>query len=462
MSSSNVRAFTPPTCTLKIDYSAQKTNKPYFQLSFDDPRIPEAQQITIKGDRQQLEQLCQVVFLRLQTYLSSSFLPSSTADNNSKEIELNMQSLGLVNHELSVNFSDSDSAKIELTTVQLFDLVTALEAYITDVNSPPAQQPKSRRNMLIWGSCAVAVVIVSGLATLAIRSRQLETQSASSPTNPTATIPEYQEVVPPQKSKPEAPVTTPQLNEPISSAKKLPPPLPVDAPKPQPNIPDPADYPPAKPLDLSKLEPPSYPPDPKSSNIAVIPETDIKPQPSTDTQIKTESPSNSNRIDIPQPVPNPAKTNAESNSQSLVEPGFNDVNKQRSLDNNFNTNNSLEIAPEAKITAIASNSDRTQNNNSDVALSTSSQSQLQQVNKYFQERWQPPKQLNETLEYRLIINNNGAIARIFPIGKASQIYLDRTNIPLMGETFIDPVSESQNLTVRLMLSPDGEVNTFAE
>ncbi|WP_036486383.1 DUF4335 domain-containing protein [Myxosarcina sp. GI1] len=483
MASTHLRTYTPPTCTLKIDYSTKKVaGKPYFYLSFDDPQIPETQQTTIKGDRQQLEQLCQVVFWRLQIYLKSSFLPSEKVDKAiSNEIELNMQSPTSVNHQLIVNFADNNSSKIDLTTVQLFDLVSALEAYTTDLNAFQLEPPKPKRNMLVWGSCAVAVIIVGGLATLSMRnSRRLESTPASAPEKPTATIPEYQEVVPPQKSATETPIANPRLEEPISSAKKLPPPVPVDVPKPQPDIPDPADYPPAKPFDLSALDPPVAPPNPEP-NMTVIPETAVKPQPPKDTQTE-KSPGNtananssstdSNNPNAPQSIAeNTAKANAmpDSPSSPLALDFNNPVDNPEKFNNNFKTNN-LELAPEAnKIPSNPDlNGDRLQTNNSSaLALNnlpsqSQFQPQLRQVNQYFQKNWQPPEQLRETIEYRLVIDRHGAIARIFPIGKASQIYLDRTNIPLMGETFITPASTNQNFTVRLMLSPDGEVNTFIE
>lgn len=408
-------------------------------MSFDDPRISEAEQVTINGDRQQLERLYGVVVDRLQNYLSSSFRSPLKVDDtiSESESELSLRSLDFINHQLVVNFSDNNSVgKINLTTVQLFDLITALEAYNKEISNLSLQEKsKPGKNLLIWGSCAAAAILVIGLATVGIRnSRQPEPEVASSSEPKSSkTIPEFETVVPPKVSNTEQPIAEPQPNEPISSATKLPPPLPVDVPKPQPDIPDPADYPPSQPLDLSALEPPVSPAD-QTETINVVPETALEPQADS-------------------PTTNPSPSNNEPAITSL--PGTSKIDEPSAIDEPFDrqNNNFSQSPPE------------TQKNpgNSDLALNSSSlQNQLQQVNRYFQENWQPPEQLTETIEYRLVINSDGAIARIFPIGKAAEVYLDRTNIPLMGETFIDPSSGGQNLTVRLMLSPDGEVATFAE
>ena len=100
--------------------------------------------------------------------------------------------------------------------------------------------------------------------------------------------------------------------------------------------------------------------------------------------------------------------------------------------------------------------------NSPSTIAKSSQpNQLQQITTYFQEKWQPPAELKQSLEYRLWLNADGTIERVVPLGKASQLYLDRTNIPLKGESFIKS-TESQSSIVRLLLNPDGGVQALSE
>ncbi|MEO0837118.1 MAG: hypothetical protein AAFY16_14395, partial [Cyanobacteria bacterium J06642_3] len=89
-------------------------------------------------------------------------------------------------------------------------------------------------------------------------------------------------------------------------------------------------------------------------------------------------------------------------------------------------------------------------------------SQIQEVTTYFKNHWQPPADLKQSLEYRLLLNADGSIKRIIPLGKASRLYLSRTKIPVNGESFISPPSPSQSSTIRLLLNPDGQIQAFGE
>jgi hypothetical protein len=88
--------------------------------------------------------------------------------------------------------------------------------------------------------------------------------------------------------------------------------------------------------------------------------------------------------------------------------------------------------------------------------------QVTEVRQYFQQRWQVPEGLKQTLEYRLVLNPDGTLKRIIPLGKAADIYLDRTPMPLLGEAFVSPLPLSSPQTIRLVLSPNGKVRTFLE
>ena len=87
---------------------------------------------------------------------------------------------------------------------------------------------------------------------------------------------------------------------------------------------------------------------------------------------------------------------------------------------------------------------------------------LTEVKNYFQQRWQPPVDLTQTLEYSLIFNNNGTINQIIPLGQAEEEYLEKTNIPLTKETIIYPSNTQDNITIRLVLNTNGTVQTFWE
>lgn len=114
---------------------------------------------------------------------------------------------------------------------------------------------------------------------------------------------------------------------------------------------------------------------------------------------------------------------------------------------------SLEAKDSASRNSVAATDSVKENNDTDIAA---------EVKDYLQQRWQPPKDLDRSLEYRLIIDRNGSLDRVIPLGYPSQIYRDRTGIPLAGETFVSPLSSLDKLTVRVFLIKDGSVKTFLE
>jgi hypothetical protein len=88
--------------------------------------------------------------------------------------------------------------------------------------------------------------------------------------------------------------------------------------------------------------------------------------------------------------------------------------------------------------------------------------QVAEVRQYFQQRWSPPEGLSQTIEYTLVINQNGSIQQILPRGQTAGDYVDRTGIPLVGEPFVSPLKTRQSAKIRLVLSPNGNVQTFLE
>jgi len=88
--------------------------------------------------------------------------------------------------------------------------------------------------------------------------------------------------------------------------------------------------------------------------------------------------------------------------------------------------------------------------------------QVAEARNYFQQRWQPPAGLKQTLEYSLTLDTDGSIQRILPLGKAAGEYMDSTGIPRPGDRFVSPVAGGGNPTIRLVLTADGKVQTFLE
>lgn len=429
--------FTPPTCTLEIKgknplsrWTDRNFAKSQFQLSFDDPRVPTAKQITIKGDRQDLEQLRQAVNIYVQKFLHASFQPVTRSqikleiDNKPPNNQPYLQSQGIVNHELFLGSLSRDNNKIELSTTQLFDLATALEAYQTQIVALSKKQVQSKV-IPLWGGIAATTIAMIGIAAvIKMRSPQI----ASSPqTEPSAEseLNKLDEVIPPPLPK-TSPIAKPKPRQTLDSAEKLPPPPAVDTPKPKPDIPDPADYP------LSDVA--------RQSGLNTIKQT-------------------------------PAGDRAE--STIIVTPSTQEtaiakknINADQSKPNNVNLQPDAidsKIEEELLNNSVDTSEDSTQFNQEDnVTLRNSSiqNRQLQEVKTYFQQKWQPPAELKQSLEYRLFLDGDGSIKRVVPLGKASQLYLNKTNIPVDGKPFIS--SSVVQPIIRLLLDPSGRVQAFIE
>ena len=124
--------------------------------------------------------------------------------------------------------------------------------------------------------------------------------------------------------------------------------------------------------------------------------------------------------------------------------------------------NNSEAAAEDSSIVLSQNENIAKN--SDLASGNSPQQsdRLQEIADYFQDKWQPPADLKQSLEYRLYLNKDGAIAKVVPLGKAARLYLSQTNIPVKGEPFISPGGKSKTKVIRLLLNPDGGIKVFEE
>ena len=448
-SRSITRRFTPPTCTLEIQakssslsrWTKRKAFKDIqFQLSFDDPRLTEDQQVTIKGDRTQLEQLTQVVTSYVKDFLQQSspeqILALSSSDVSVAPVGLALKPQGLVAHELFFgSLGDRNSGeKIKLSAVQLFDLVTALEEYQVEIAAIPNLNSSRPKKIPTWATAA-SIFFVVGLTSWGLHlfnQSYINNQTASSlrqSESDSSNLKATDGVIPPQVTKsPNQPVNQGKLQDPLSSGEPLPPPPPVDAPKAPPaNVPDPAKYPLPNPNQTPTVTPrTSFTAKPKEIPIAE-PTTPFS-EPDFTIDPKKDTPEIPN---LPPLSPSLLPTETDISNNSLAKVDLNDPESSESR---------LLAPPEE----------------------STSNPQLEEIEQYFRQQWQPPAELKQTIEYRLVVGGDGSIVRITPIGKASIIFLDRTNIPLLVEPFISPNASGGNHTVRLLLSPDGEVRTFLE
>lgn len=467
-----INRFTPPTCTLEIKGNKSPLSrwtkqeifqKIQFKLKFDDPRQPTSKQVTIKGNQQELWQLSKAVNHYAQEQLHTSFKTfkaTNTPERSQAETRIQtdspyLKSQGLVHHQLFFGSltHDNNFNHIRLSTVQLFDLVTALEAYQAHIATlPDATQnsPQNKKIIPLWGGIAAVAIAGIGITSIIFKSpvpQNIASSPESQPT-PAPEINELDEIISPQfPTTVEQPVSQPKLTKPLSSADRLPPPPAVDIPKPKPNIPDPADYPAdVAPQSGTNPQQKKNPPEQPTPAKIVIPETEqpdletiapekkIASQPSseiTTTKIETEL------------TPSPQE-------------------QQNQIDSTINSE--LELPPELSVNTAK---DEISAQNSDVAVggslnSSTPPSQIQEVIAYFENQWQPPANLKQSLEYRLLLNEDGSIKKVVPLGKASGLYLSQTNIPVNGESFMTPPDPTQSSTIRLLLNPDGNVQAFIE
>ncbi|MEN9206940.1 MAG: hypothetical protein Q6L50_08250 [Gloeomargarita sp. GMQP_bins_120] len=86
--------------------------------------------------------------------------------------------------------------------------------------------------------------------------------------------------------------------------------------------------------------------------------------------------------------------------------------------------------------------------------------ELQGVQRYFQQRWQPPDTLQQPLSYRLVITPTGVLSRIVPLSPEAGLFLDQTPMPLVGETFMGFLPRTAQLQV--VLEPSGQVRVQFE
>jgi hypothetical protein len=455
-SDSPIRRYTPPTCSLEIWAKGSPLsrwlrraaiNDWRFALHFDDPRLPEAEQVILHGSREELELLGEAVSNYLQNFLgqtgrlvsgsetavpallsgmtaapastvSQQYLTETAAASALAALPTSpiLKSSNWLAHELTLGSLALDASQpaVKLSTSQLFDLANALENYNTESSTLAANLPKAKTRFF-WLAGAAALLAVGLGAIAAWRfgwldrtadSLAFRQNSASQPLRSNIT-----DVLPPVPPPPAQPAPSPTLPPSLARQKDLKPPAtvksPGSSPIPQIVLPQP-----------NSASPP--PPQSQRQQIAIVPQESEKA-----ASAKIANPQ------IPQLPPLSSRPRATG------------------ADSQFDANSG----------------DLTRRNGSNPAeapMLLDTIPQVAEARHYFQERWTAPEGLNQRLEYRLLVNREGSLERIVPLGRAAQIYLDRTGMPLLGEPFVSPLQDTEMATVRLVLTPDSKVKTFLE
>ena len=197
-----LRRYTPPTCTLEI-WPIQTSRFPWlnrpdlsdwrFILYFDDPRLSEAEHISVRGDRSQLQLLCDAASGYVKNFLQQT--QSLITNNNNHRIQhtptvysdvsdeqaaiIPLADLPIppsfssdqwLNHKLSFGSLSPEASRpeIKLTASQLFDLINALNQYQHESSSLRQRIPQ-KRGQWWWLGATTALVASIGLLTFAYR-----------------------------------------------------------------------------------------------------------------------------------------------------------------------------------------------------------------------------------------------------------------------------------------------------
>lgn len=479
MSSNSVlRRYTPPTCSLEISakdsplsrWMGQSVLKHLrFKLSFDDPRVSEENWMTVRGDRAQLEALCEVVTAYVQQFLNQSMsllsatglqgshtsntagansnvssldnyastlgilsppAPSGTSEPvaaNASSFGLFIQPKGILSHELFLGklAAEESNASICLSAVQLADLATALDEYAADVTAlPNLNRPAWTKNPPKWTSLAAASLITIGLSTSVLR--LLDRSASNSETAPTSS----QGASSSDQRLALQPLPNNSAPSPLPTVPGSPPPL----------------------SSIPNLPPPTVAPSPSSAGLPRI------PVPSTSEAV----PDRPQIVELPEgavPVnPIPSQSRSADAPQDPTPPSVASAKVRQAP----SAKSESETAEQTAISAATARGSAASRSSATRETAFDTIPQVAEVRKYFQQRWTPPQELSQTLEYRLVLSPQGSIQQITPLGQTAGDFIDRTGMPLVGEPFVSASKSGRSAVIRVVLDPDGRVQTFDE
>ncbi len=526
MPSSNlaIKSYTQPSCTLQIldlsssssKWGGSSTQQLQFELHFND--LKQLQEgISIGGDLHQLASLHEVVTNYVQNLLGSSpdhfntvlssqtnlasepALSSHPPDRDYRSYDVPevtnvsgdasstgeiflQQSSGLFhNLFLGTGATQETGQIIRLTMLQLFDLATALDEYAADVLTTTAfSRPRlaSSTPSTTWASIAAMLLLGVGLTAAVVQvlnssdeqpqtvGRSVTPRSNSnqqaialkpSPT-PQLSSPDTLPSLPPVSTSNRLPTASPSSSIPpttggLAGTTTLPLPRTTQA------IPSPPPVPTTKTTPISSLPsitqaPPILKPTGQqqgsiSTPKATAPELGrVTTLPGINTTANIPSPLGQ-KISPPKQqtsgvLEDRSATITESNAQPSPRQRLTAALRGQASDTPSRLPNRPPTASKPKTTALVSTP------------------QAAEVRDYFVKNWEPPSNLNQTLEYSIVLDVDGSIQRIEPLGKAARTYVDRSGMPLIGEPFVSPNSQGATPRIRVVLSPDGNVQTFVE
>ncbi|PPS45721.1 DUF4335 domain-containing protein [Chroococcidiopsis sp. TS-821] len=472
-----LRRYTPPTCTLEIVAPRSPLSRwagrtvatqLRFHLHFDDPRSPD-RRIQVTGDREQLEALHQAVTVYVQELLNQS--PAQFTAQLASQTTSSDSTTAVANSQIVIspaNSSDSPPAQarqiflkpgtglshtlylgslatpttgpiVQLSVLQLFDLATALDQFEADIVALPSlKQRRVSTTPPAWATIAAGLTLAVGIFAVL--------QQLNRPVQQTATSNQITE-------DPQQLATQPSPLPPLSSIDTLPPPPPVGSPVPVPNAPLPTiPVPNASPPTESTAAAPSPTlpggtTAPQTTTIPGSPNQTATARAGNTTPQQPGAGDSAPTIAIPSPLaqlnaPNPGSQAAISQTQRTAPA----APQQQAANNTTAAVRSPNQPPPAP----------------SQPTSLDNISQVAEARQFFQRRWEPTEAVKQTLEYSLLLDVDGTIQRIEPLNQAARDQIDRTGMPLIGEPFVSPIADGQVARIRVVLTPEGKVQTFLE
>ena len=554
------RSYTPPTCTLKMTARGLPFLKWFgirrqqrFSLSFDDPRVSEAEHIVLKGDRSELDILYKVVTSYVQEFLNDSpTLPlementgveknsniplqysyTKIQENTSKEDSIEtaeaevlnsysqpqiknqnvyVQQRDLLVHDLFLgSLANKESGKfISLSMLQLFDLAIALDECQTDLETLPQFQSDSEvKPIPEWLQTAILMIITAGLTAGGIKlynryaiSQQKEDKNiatSDSTSNNDQSIPPQTSPTPiplPTAKVPSFPLPTPSTNLPKTTIIQ---PTPIPTPSPLFPKPNPRVSPSPNNSGLPNFSP--TPQNQGSGTTFVIPPAPPQtPQPIPPAPLQRPQPIPLAALQRPQPIPTaplqtapPIPPSAIPNYGVSVGPRYpmqqppslqiqpapnqaplTSIDRRRVktyLDVSripINVPRKIDLPPLEDVDPVAMANIPTTVESSDEKKKSKYAlldkiPQVAEVRGYFEKSWKPPSGLEKDLQYSLLLNGDGSVKKVTPISRASVEFYGNTNMPLEEQTFVSNIEGGKTAKIRLVLRPNGQVQTFLE
>jgi Domain of unknown function (DUF4335) len=426
------KLYTPPTCTLEVTAKASPlsrwTGTPtvrsiQFLLSFDSLAQRARESVEIYGDQTQLSTLTETVTHYIQTVLANRAGdlplsvpeqpdPATLAPDISGAIALRPRSL--LTHELWLGTlaTAQSGPSLLLKASQLYDLATALEDCTTDFQQLPTLIAADRPAVMPFLRSAALVVLVVGLGTatwqlfqtgpVAVNPSDSDSKTAMAPSATPAPSP-----LPPVPSAPPRNLRLPSIQLPSRSA--------------NPSVPN-------------ALAQKDVNPSERSSSPA-----DLASKPSRGTPSKQSAPSVTSLL----PENLVGSTQDAMGQQTVASAPNASISRSRAFSQSF------EAAPApSKATEQATLFDTVP--------------QVAEVRNYVATRWQPSTPPPKTLEYRVTINGDGSLGTVEPLGVSAQQYLSQVPLPQSSTAFVSPSASGNRQNIRMLLHPDGTVQTFLD